>query len=72
MGNGINPREPRNDLMYANGLSVRHVMVDGDWKLRDGQLQFAVESTLKTRGGDAAKRIWDRLDRDGLFVKMPR
>lgn len=72
VGNGASPREPWNNLMYANGLSVRNVMVDGDWKVRDGALTFADESRLKERGGRAAKVIWDKLDRDGFFVKMPR
>jgi hypothetical protein len=57
-------------LLYANGLSVRNVMIDGEWKVRDGDLIF--EACLKSRGGAAAKKIWDQLDRDGFFVKMPR
>lgn len=35
VGNGIGPREPWNNLMYASGLSVRHAMVDGDWTAKD-------------------------------------
>jgi 5-methylthioadenosine/S-adenosylhomocysteine deaminase len=72
VGNGIAPREPWNNLLYANGLSVRNVMIDGEWKVRDGVLVFDDEARLKSRGGAAAKKIWDQLDRDGFFVKMPR
>ena len=72
VGNGIAPREPWNNLLYANGLSVRNVMIDGEWKVRDGVLVFDDEARLKSRGGVAAKKIWDQLDRDGFFVKMPR
>ena len=72
VGNGIAPREPWNNLLYANGLSVRNVMIDGEWKVRDGDLVFDDEVRLKSRGGAAAKKIWDQLDRDGFFVKMPR
>lgn len=72
MGNGIAPREPWNNLLYANGLSVRHVMIDGEWKVRDGSVLFDDEAGLRSRGGAAAKKIWDRLEKDGFFVKMPR
>jgi len=71
IGNGIAPREPWNNLLYANGLSVRHVMIDGEWKIRDGQVMFDDEAGLKSRGGAAAKKIWDRLEKDGFFVKIP-
>ena len=47
-------------------------MIDGEWKVRDGDLVFDDEDRLKSRGGAAAKKIWDQLDRDGFFVKMPR
>jgi hypothetical protein len=35
-------------------------------------LTFDDEARVKARGGDAAKKIWDRLEKDGFFVKMPR
>lgn len=72
IGNGIAPREPWNNLLYANGLSVRNVMIDGDWKVRDGTVTFDDEARIKVQGGAAAKKIWDRLERDGFFVKMRR
>jgi cytosine/adenosine deaminase-related metal-dependent hydrolase len=72
IGPGIAPREPWNNLLYANGLSVRNVLIDGEWKLRDGQLTFDDEARVKSRGGEAARKIWDRLEKDGFFVKMPR
>ena len=71
IGNGIAPREPWNNLLYANGLSVRNVMIDGEWKIRDGQVMFEDETALRSRGGAAAEKIWDRLEKDGFFVKIP-
>ena len=72
IGNGIAPREPWNNLLYANGLSVRNVMIDGEWKVRDGDVILDDEAHLKSRGGAAAKKIWDQLDKEGFFVNMPR
>jgi cytosine/adenosine deaminase-related metal-dependent hydrolase len=72
IGNGIAPREPWNNLLYANGLSVRNVMIDGEWKVRDGDVIFDNEAHLKSLGGAAAKKIWDQLDKEGFFVNMPR
>lgn len=72
VGNGGLPREPWNNLLYANGLSVANVMVDGDWKVRDGNLVFADASALQARGAAASQKIWDRLEADGQFMPMPR
>lgn len=68
--NGGRPREPWNNLLYANGNNVRNVMIDGEWKVRDGQIAFADPAELQARGAKAAQRIWDRLEADGFFVKM--
>ena len=69
-GNGGRPREPWNNLLYANGNNVRSVMIDGEWKVRDGQIGFADPAALQARGAKAAQRIWDKLEADGFFVKM--
>lgn len=70
VGNGISPRDPWNNLLYANGLSVRNVMIDGVWKVRDGALSFENERKLRERGGAAAKKIWDKMESEGFFVDM--
>lgn len=72
VGNGIAPREPWNNLLYANGLSVRNVMIDGVWKVRDGALLFVNENELRERGGAAAEKIWDKMESEGFFVEMPK
>ena len=72
VGNGIAPRDPWNNLLYANGLSVRNVMIDGQMKVRDGALMFEDENKLRERGGAAAKEIWDQMENDGFFVDMLR
>lgn len=72
VGNGGLPREPWNNLLYANGNNVRNVMIDGSWKVRDGAVTFDDPARVQARGAAAAKHIWDKLDADGFFVKMPR
>ncbi|WP_244970669.1 hypothetical protein [Novosphingobium aerophilum] len=70
VGNGGLPREPWNNLLYANGYNVRNVMVDGSWKVRDGAILFDDAARLQARGAQAANHIWDKLEADGFFVKM--
>ncbi|WP_313138099.1 amidohydrolase family protein [Paracoccus jeotgali] len=72
IGNGGLPREPWNNLLYANGLSVANVMVDGEWKVRNGNLVFADAAALQARGAAASQKIWDRLEAEGHFAPMPR
>ena len=50
VGNGTLPREPWNNLLYANGLSVRNVMTDGNWQVRDGKFMFDDEAQVVARG----------------------
>jgi 5-methylthioadenosine/S-adenosylhomocysteine deaminase len=72
VGNGGMPREPWNNLLYANGLSVSNVMLDGEWKVREGNVIFADAEALQTKGAAASQKIWDRLEADGKFMPMPR
>lgn len=72
VGNGGLPREPWNNLLYANGLAVANVMVDGEWKIRNGDLAFASAKELQSKGAAASQKIWDRLEADGQFMPMPR
>jgi cytosine/adenosine deaminase-related metal-dependent hydrolase len=72
VGVGTVPREPLNHLMYANGLSVRNVMTDGQWQVRDGALTIVDEAALVHKAGKVVQRIWDRMAADGVFVDEPR
>ena len=72
VGVGTVPREPLNHLMYANGLSVRNVMTDGQWQVRDGALTIVDEAALVHKAGKVVQRIWDDMAADGVFVDEPR
>jgi cytosine/adenosine deaminase-related metal-dependent hydrolase len=72
VGNGTPPREPWNNLLYANGLSVRNVMTDGRWQVRDGRLVVADEARIVERGGAVVRKVWALLEKEGFFVPMPR
>lgn len=72
VGVGVVPREPLNHLMYANGLSVRNVMTDGHWQVRDGALVVVDEARLVRDAGKVVQRIWDQMAADGVFVDEPR
>jgi len=58
--------------MYANGLSVRNVMTDGQWQVRDGALTIVDEAALVHKAGKVVQRIWDDMAADGVFVDEPR
>jgi cytosine/adenosine deaminase-related metal-dependent hydrolase len=70
VGNGTRPREPWNNLMYANGLSVRNVMIDGVWKVLDGRLTFDDEARIVRRGGEVVQKLWAQLENEDFFVPM--
>lgn len=65
------PREPLNHLLYANGLSVRNVMTDGHWQVRDGIAMDIDEARLLTRAGEVVTRMWDAMDAAGVFIDQP-
>lgn len=72
VGNGTRPREPYNNLLYANGLSVRNVMTDGNWQVRDGHFLLGEEAQIIAKGGAVVKKVWAQLEAAGFFVPMPR
>jgi 5-methylthioadenosine/S-adenosylhomocysteine deaminase len=72
IGNGTLPREPYNNLLYANGLSVRNVMTDGNWQVRDGKFICDDEAQVVARGAAVVRKVWAQLDAEGFFVPMPR
>ena len=72
VGNGTAPRSPYNNLLYANGLSVRNVMTDGNWQVLDGKFTFGEASQFIARGGAVVRKVWAQLEAEGFFVTMPR
>ncbi len=67
VGSGAKPPEPLNNLLYAGGRSVRHVLTEGRFQVWHGKLVVADAAQVSTAGGAAAQRIWDMLDADGWF-----
>jgi cytosine/adenosine deaminase-related metal-dependent hydrolase len=71
VGVGAVPPEPLNHLLYANGLSVRHVFTDGTAQILDGRLVVDDEERVKARGGRVVEEVWDQLDAEGWFDGIP-
>jgi cytosine/adenosine deaminase-related metal-dependent hydrolase len=67
IGTGATPPEPLNNLLYANGLSVRNVITDGRAQVIDGRLLVADEAEIRQRGGAVVARLWDDLRAEGWF-----
>ncbi|WP_208632847.1 amidohydrolase family protein [Rhizorhabdus wittichii] len=67
-GPGFAPPEPLNNLLYANGLSVRNVMTGGRLQLRDGHLVVDDEAQVIARGAAVVQRIWRQLTEEGWFA----
>jgi cytosine/adenosine deaminase-related metal-dependent hydrolase len=66
-GGGALPPEPLNNLLYCNGLMVRHVMTDGRLQVYDGRLVCDDEAKVAAAGGRVVEAIWQRLTTDGWF-----
>lgn len=71
VGTGAVPPEPLNNLLYAHGSSVRHVLTDGNVQVLDGELVVADQTRVVRRGGAVARRLWYRLRREGFFTDTP-
>jgi 5-methylthioadenosine/S-adenosylhomocysteine deaminase len=71
VGVGAVPPEPLNHLLYANGLSVRHVVTDGNFVIVDGHLAVDDEDRVKKRGGAVVERIWEQLEAEDWFTPEP-
>jgi cytosine/adenosine deaminase-related metal-dependent hydrolase len=67
-GVGVIPPEPLNNLLYANGLSVRHVMTDGYFQVFDGRFVVDDEERVKQRGGAVVEKIWAQLRAEKWFA----
>ncbi|MFN3643730.1 MAG: amidohydrolase family protein [Gemmobacter sp.] len=72
VGTGAMPPEPMNNLMYAHGKSVRHVMTDGVFQVWDGALVVDDPVQVAEAGGKAVQRIWDMLAAEDWFKPTPR
>jgi cytosine/adenosine deaminase-related metal-dependent hydrolase len=72
IGTGALPPEPLNNLLYANGLSVRNVMTDGVFQIYNGRLTVDDEAKVTKAGGEAVARIWRMLEQEDWFKPTPR
>jgi cytosine/adenosine deaminase-related metal-dependent hydrolase len=71
VGVGALPPDPLNHLLYANGLSVRHVATDGRFQIFDGHLVVGDEEQVIRRGGAVAEKLWKTLAAEGYFEGEP-
>ena len=72
VGGGALPPEPLNNLLYANGMMVRHVMTDGRIQIFDGHLVADDEHRVVDEGGQVMAAIYDQLRAEDWFVPLPR
>ena len=66
-GTGAVPPEPLNNLLYAHGLSVRHVMVDGKFQVFHGQFVSDDAARVQRQGGAVVQKIWAQLRDEKWF-----
>jgi 5-methylthioadenosine/S-adenosylhomocysteine deaminase len=67
VGVGTLPPEPLNNLLYAHGLSVRHVFTDGAIQVSDGRFIAADFERIRRQAGAAVAKLWGMLDAEGWF-----
>ncbi|MBK6597487.1 MAG: amidohydrolase family protein [Proteobacteria bacterium] len=67
VGVGTLPPEPLNNLLYANGMSVRHVMTDGRLQVWNGRFVAADLGRIARDAGRAVSRLWGLLRAEGFF-----
>ncbi|MBT4740317.1 MAG: amidohydrolase family protein [Rhodospirillaceae bacterium] len=72
VGSGALPPEPLNNLLYANGMMVRHVITDGLVQVFDGHLVVDDESQVIAEGGQVMGAIYEQLQAEGWFTPLPR
>ncbi len=66
-GTGAVPPEPLNNLLYAHGLSVQHVMVDGKFQVLHGQFVSDDAARVQRQGGAVVQKIWAQLRDEKWF-----
>lgn len=67
VGSGTMGPEPLNNLLYASGLNVRHVITQGHVQLYHGQLVVDDAASIAARGASAVQQIWAQLRAEGWF-----
>ncbi len=67
VGVGTLPPEPLNNLLYANGMSVRHVMTDGRLQVWNGRFIAGDLGRIARDAGRAVERLWELLRAEGFF-----
>lgn len=72
VGSGALPPEPLNNLLYANGMMVRHVITDGYIQVFDGHLVADDEQRVVAEGGAVMASIYDQLRAENWFTPLPR
>lgn len=72
VGSGALPPEPLNNLLYANGLMVRHVITDGLIQVYDGHLVVDDEERVVSDGGLIMASIYEQLRSENWFTPLPR
>ncbi|MEQ9110599.1 MAG: amidohydrolase family protein [Rhodospirillaceae bacterium] len=72
VGGGTLPPEPVNNLLYANGLMVKHVITEGYVQVFGGVLVVDDESRVLEDGGAVMASIYDQLRAEDWFSALPR
>jgi cytosine/adenosine deaminase-related metal-dependent hydrolase len=67
VGTGTLPPEPLNNLLYAHGLSVRHVFTDGRVQVYEGRFVAEDFARISREAGAAVQRLWGLLEAEGWF-----
>ncbi|GAB1342919.1 amidohydrolase family protein [Gemmatimonas sp.] len=67
VGSGAVGPEPLNNLLYASGANVRHVITQGYVQVFDGQLVVDDHARVVERGAKAVQQIWAQLRAEGWF-----
>jgi 5-methylthioadenosine/S-adenosylhomocysteine deaminase len=61
------PPQPVYNLLYANGLSVKHTMTDGILQVFDGHLVIDDERRVVERGAAVQQKIWEQATANDWF-----
>jgi 5-methylthioadenosine/S-adenosylhomocysteine deaminase len=67
-GIGGLPPEPLHHLLYANGQSVSHVIIDGRFLIVNGELTVADTAQVTQQGYAAVQHIWQGLRQQNWFA----
>lgn len=67
VGSGAVGPEPLNNLLYASGANVQHVITQGYVQLYHGQLVVDDLARVQQRGAQAVQQIWAQLRAENWF-----